>query len=61
MCRWIKLILNKLIDIGLTFYFVPSWPTEVKVTDLEMFVKVFIKVLVSVYLLNVDGSRWYFS
>ena len=47
-----------LLDIGLKFYAVPSWPTmgdlEVKVTDLENFVfKFLVKVFVSLYLLTI--------
>ena len=47
-----------LVDIGLKFYAVPSWSTlgdlGVKVTDLErnFMLKFFIKVLRSLYLLN---------
>ena len=44
-----------MVDIGLKFYAVPSWPTlgdlEVKVTDLEI-LKFFFKDLRSLYLLN---------
>ena len=39
-----------LVDIGLKFYAVPSGDLEVKVTD--FYVKVFIKDLRSLYLLN---------
>ena len=49
-----------LVDIGLKFYAVPSWSTlgdiEVKVTDLEIYVKVFHKRFKkSISLEHVDG------
>ena len=45
-----------LVDIGLKFDAVPSLPTlgdlEVKVMDLEILLKILVKVFISLYLLN---------
>ena len=56
LCRWIKLILYMIVDVGLKCYAVPSQFTCVTLRSgsqtLKFFVKLLVKVFISQYLLN---------